>query len=352
MHHWKVRDGDEKDLKEILSLREIVFGELEKDKLEERFWRWEYEQGPDGRAFLYIVEEGKRCIGHLADLPRQFSVNGEGVPGTFHLELMVHPDYWRRGIFYEMEKYAVQHVKHENKLLMTACTVRQESINGLKKAGWKPVCQLPVLVFPIRFRGILNRYLHFQPLSLLIGGVARFFYFLLYGLKRREETGGVEIEKVGQLDDTFDTFWQKALSLHSIIGIRNRNYLTWRYLRHPTRNYTIYRAKKNGEMIGYIVLRKVELLQFNSTVIVDLLALDEVTLYALVQRGIQHSQRERADLLGVIVPQVHFYYRLLRKMGFLRSFKIFQFLVYSHWKEGVVFTPKKWYVTWGDTDVM
>jgi len=351
-YHWKVRDGDEKDLKGILSLRKIVFGELEEDKLEERFWRWEYEQGPYGKAFIYIVEEGGRCIGHLADFPKQFSVNGKVVPGTFHLELMVHPDYWRKGIFHEMEKYAVQHVKNENKLLMTACTVRQESINGLKKVGWKPVCQLPVLVFPIRFRGILNRYLHSQSLNFLVGGVTRFFYFLLYGLKRKKETGGVEIEKVSQLDDSFDHFWQKALSLYSIIGIRNRNYLTWRYLQHPTRNYTIYRAKKNGGMTGYIVLRKVELLKFNSAVIVDLLALDDVTLSALVQRGIQHSQQEGADLLGVIVPQVHFSYRLLRKMGFLPSLKTFLFLIYPHSNDDVLFSPGKWYANWGDTDVM
>jgi hypothetical protein len=36
--NWVVRDGDGKDLKEILSLRKIVFGEIEKDKLDERLW--------------------------------------------------------------------------------------------------------------------------------------------------------------------------------------------------------------------------------------------------------------------------------------------------------------------------
>ncbi len=33
MNHWKVRDGSEKDMEEILSLRKLVFGEEEKDKL-------------------------------------------------------------------------------------------------------------------------------------------------------------------------------------------------------------------------------------------------------------------------------------------------------------------------------
>jgi hypothetical protein len=340
------------DMEGILSLRGVVFGEEERDKLDPRFWQWEFMEGPDGRAFIYIVEDRNKMVGHFADIPRRFSVQGEVVLGTLSLDLMVHHDYWRRGIFQAMGKYGAQKVKQENGLFLTAFPIRLETILGLKKIGWKEVVKLPVLVYPIRFRGILNRYLHLQPLGLLMGGIARCFYFLLYRLKRRKEIGGVEIEKVGQLDDSFDSFWQKALSLYPIMGIRNQNYLTWRYFKHPTRDYIIYRAIKNGEMRGYIVLRKVDLLNFNSAVIVDLLALDEVALLALVERGIHHSQQEGVDLVGFMVPQDHLYYKILRQIGFLPSFKTFRFMVYSHWKEEVLFDPKGWYVTWGDTDVI
>jgi hypothetical protein len=352
MHHWKIRDGNEKDMEEILSLRRDAFGETEKDKLDPRFWQWEFMEGPDGRAFIYIVEDRNKMVGHFADIPRRFSVQGEVALGTLSLDLMVHPDYWRRGIFQAMGKYGAQKVKQENGFFLTAFPIRLETILGLKKIGWKEVVKLPVLVYPIRFSGILNRYIHFPPLGVFIGGIARFFYFLIYRLKRRKEIRGVEIKKVGQLDDSFDSFWQKALSLFPIIGIRNRNYLTWRYLQHPTRNYTIYQAKQNGEMKGYIVLRKVELLNFNSAVIVDLLAMDEGTLLTLVERGIQHSRQGGADLLGFLVPQDHPYYKILRKKGFLRSPKIFQFMVYPHSDRKIFLSPEKWYVTWGDTDVI
>lgn len=352
MHHWKIRDGNEKDMEEILSLRRDAFDETEKDKLDLRFWQWEFMEGPDGKAFIYIVEDRNKMVGHFADIPRRFSVQGEVVLGTLSLDLMVHHDYWRKGIFQAMGKYGAQKVKQENGLFLTAFPIRLETILGLKKIGWKEVVKLPVLVYPIRFSGIMNRYIHFPPLSFLAGGVARFFYLLFYGLKRRKEIGGVEIEKVGLLDEQFNGFWEKVISLFPIMGIRNRNYLTWRYLLHPTRNYTIYQAKQNGEMKGYIVLRKVELLTFNSSVIVDLLAMDEGTLLTLVERGIQHSRQEGADLLGFMVPQGHPYYKILRKKGFLRSPKIFQFMVYPHSDRKIFLSPEKWYVTWGDTDVI
>ncbi len=352
MPRWKVRDGNEKDLEGILSLRRLVFGEQEKDKLDPRFWQWEFMEGADGKAYLYIVEDGNKIIGHFADIPRRFSVEERAVLGTLSLDLMVHPDYWRRGIFAAMGRYGTQRVKQENGLFLTAFPIRSETILGLKKIGWKQVAELPVLVYPIRFSGITNRYFHSMPLSILVGGAARLFYTLFFKGRRRNESKGIEVEEIRQLDDQFEAFCRKALSFNPIMGIRDQHYLTWRYLEHPTRAYTIFRATKNGETGGFIVLRKVDLLEFNSAVIVDLLALDRNFLMALVDRGIELGQKEGVDLLGFMVPKVHPYFKILRGSGFLPSFKTFLFMVYSHVEEKNLFNPKQWYVTWGDTDVI
>jgi len=350
--NWNARDGNREDMEKILSLRKNVFGEMERDKLQPEFWKWEFLEGPDGKGFIYVVEVGGRVIGHFADIPRRFSVDGKVVLGTLSLDLMVHPDYWRKGIFAAMGRYGALRVKQGNGLFMTAFPIRLETILGLRKIGWKDVVKLPVLVYPIRFHGILNRYFHFPPLSLLAGGIARFFYFLVFGGKKKKEMNGFEIEKIDGFDDQFDQFWQKALSLYPIMGVRNRNYLTWRYLRHPTRHYAIYRAKKRGEMRGYIVLRKVDLLNFNSAVIVDLLVLDKETLKALVAKGIEHSYKEGAALLGFMVPKTHPYHRDLRRYGFLPSMKTFLFMVYPNVEEKGLLSPEAWYANWGDTDVI
>ena len=105
-------------------------------------------------------------------------------------------------------------------------------------------------------------------------------------------------------------------------------------------------------MRGYIVLRKVDLLNFNSAIIVDLLAVDQMALSALVEKGIEHARQQRTDLLGFMVPRPHPYYQSLRREGFLRSPKTFQFMVYPHSDRKIFLSPERWYVTWGDTDVI
>lgn len=350
--NWTTREGNEGDREGILSLRKVVFGETEKDKLDPRFWRWQIKENPDGIGWIYLVEDRDKIIGHLADLPKRFSVEGRLVLGTLTHDMMVHPDYRRKGVSTATARLGIRKVEKEKGQFMTAYSVRVESLNSLLKVGWKEVVELPVLVFPIRFQGIVNRYVHLKLMSLLIGGIARFFYSIHSGWRKKKKMSGVEIKRVGELDEQFDVFWEKAISLYPIMGVRDRNYLIWRYLQHPTRNYTIFRAMKNGEMKGYIVLRKVELLKLNSAVIVDLLALDDETVSELVAHGIEHTRREEADLLGFMVPKPHPYYRSLRKKGFLQSLKVFHFLVYSHWEEEILFNPKGWYLTWGDTDVI
>jgi GNAT superfamily N-acetyltransferase len=352
MNHWKVRDGNEKDMEEIFSLRRNAFGEVEKDKLDPRFWRWQFMEGPAGKALIYIAEDKDKVVGHFADLPRRFSIHGKVVRRTLSVDIMVHSDYRRRGIFQAMGRYAIRRVKNENGPFMLAYLIRRETIQGFRKMGWEGVVDLPVLVYPIKFRGIVNLYLHFLPLSLLVGGAARLFYKFFFHTKKRDESKEIVIEEIRKSDDRFESFCHEGLSLYPIMGIRDRGYMDWRYFQHPTRTYTIYRAMQRGEMRGFIVLRKVNLLEFNSAVVVDLLALDEEVLIALVKEGILFSRREGVDLLGFMVPKFHPYYELLRRCGFLPSFKEFLFMIYSHEEGRGLFDPKAWYVNWGDTDVI
>src|SRR4030043_2047946 len=95
---WIIRDGSEEDSEQILSLRELVFGEFEKEKLSDQFWKWEFVDGPDGKAYIYVAVDEGNVVGHLADIPRRFSVNGHMVLGTFSVDLMVHPDYRGEGM--------------------------------------------------------------------------------------------------------------------------------------------------------------------------------------------------------------------------------------------------------------
>lgn len=350
---WKVRNGNDEDMEAILSLRRLVFGEGEKERLHPKFWEWEFLEGAEGKALINLVENGGRLIGHFADLPRRFSLHSRLVKATLSLDLMVHPDFRRRGIFEAMGRYALERVKEAQGLFLTAFPIRKETIGGLLKMGWKRVVSLPVLVYPNNFTAIVDHFLRRRPLSSLVGDFARYFHLWLYS--RGVQGAGMEgtrIEEVDRLDVEFDRFWDKASLLFPKLGVRDRPFLNWRYRQHPFWTYTIYRAMRQREMTGYVILRKVNLLRLNTAVMVDLMALERETLRALVLRAMDYSVRKGAWLLGFMVPRTHPYYRMLRGWGFLPSLKQFWFMIYSHLEEAELFEPQGWYVNWGDTDVI
>jgi hypothetical protein len=264
--------------------------------------------------------------------------------------MMVHPDY-RGGMFFQLGRHAAERTKERGFAFLTSYPIRKWSIKSLRRIGWKGFFEIPVLIYPLRFRGIVNRYFRFLPISLIIGGVAKVFYFLFFKGRRERNEGEIGIVEMAQLDDAYDRFWQKASSLNPVMGVRDRSFMNWRYLQHPTRTYTIYRALRKGKMEGYIVLRKVDLLGFNSAVVVDLLALEEDVLRRLVEKGVAYAEEKRADLLGCIVPRHHRYYRILRRKGFFSTFKAFLFMIYPHVEE-IPLLPAGWYVNWGDSDVI
>jgi hypothetical protein len=352
---WAIGEGGESDAAQILTLRRAVFGELEKDKQDRRFWTWEFLGGPDGKAFIYKAEDRGKLVAHFADLPRRFCVDGREVPGTLSLDLMVDAGYRRKGLFAALGKFAASQVQRGGRLFMTAFPIREETIRGLVKIGWKPVEELPVLVYPLRFKGIVGHYLPLRPLSGLLGATADLLFSLFGAMKGGRGNQGdqvVEIEEAAGLDETFDLFWKRAHSLFPCMGVRDRAHLTYRYFEHPTRSYVFYRASRRREMTGYIVLRKVDLLGFNSSVVVDLLALEEDSWSALVDKGLARSRRDGSDLVGFMVPRRHLYYRNLRRKGFLPSLKKFLFMVYPLTEDKALLSEGKWYATWGDTDVI
>lgn len=350
MSHRVIEEGGEREREAILNLRRIVFKEEEVDKQSAEFWNWQFLKNPDGEGLIYLLKKGDQVVGHFADTPKRFVVDGKEVLGTLSVDMMVHPEH-RGGMFFRLGQYAVDRTRSLGYAFLTCYPIRKQSIYCLQKIGWKGFFGLPVLVYPLRFSGILKRYLKLMPLAWLFGGMARILYTLGFKGRREDREKGVVIREMKEVDEAYDRFWEKASTLNPVMGVRDRRFITWRYLQHPTRAYTIYRAFREEKMEGYIILRKVDLLGFNSAVIVDLLAQDETVLKVLVDHSIDFGLTRGADLLGCIVPRPHRYYQVLREKGFIPSFKSFLFMVYAH-ATAINLSPEGWYVTWGDSDVI
>ena len=94
----------------------------------------------------------------------------------------------------------------------------------------------------------------------------------------------VEINRIEYFDKRIDKFWENVSRDHNIIIQRDMRYLNWR-INDPTREYVIFLAEKNDDILGYIILTAKKTENFGS--IVDILVYPghEKVILGLISRA-------------------------------------------------------------------
>lgn len=143
--------------------------------------------------------------------------------------------------------------------------------------------------------------------------------------------------------------------------LRSREYLTWRYRQGPIQGYRVECAWHDGRLMGYSVMIQKEIERQSVGLIADLVANGENVATALLNRWIGIGSVLRLRALGYLVGSCNPYHASLRSTGFhglpslspIRTFNCFTFCNPDDrvpTKDTDV--SSRWYITWGDTDVV
>jgi len=171
---------------------------------------------------------------------------------------------------------------------------------------------------------------------------------------------GGDIVPVDDFDEEFDSLYEEAAPQLGFATVRDREHLRWRYSGHPTNHYETLALRKQGRLAGYIITVDRALLGARTTLIVDLLVADwrgSATL-ELVEAACRAAEARNNDLVAALAAPGSQFETGLRRAGLLPVPR--RFLPRSFPTIGRPFTPeteglsdpRRWYFTWGDTDVV
>ena len=122
------REATAADRDRILALRARCFGDVDREKLDPRFWDWEF-----ANARIFVGEENGEIVTHLA------FVNDLAV------DAMTAPSARGKGAFTGVAKYAIAHSNHE---VATAYQIRGSVLGSMLRSGWTIAEHVPVLIRP------------------------------------------------------------------------------------------------------------------------------------------------------------------------------------------------------------
>ena len=347
------KDGDEEIINPLLN-------EVYKINRDLSYWKWEFKQNPHGFKTI-LAMDGSRIIGHLASINREIKVGGSENLASLEVEGITHPEYQRQGIFISLGKKLLSDLKME-KVSIVCGFPNENALPGHRKLECIELLTLHVMIRPVNFRRVSERMVPNRFIGMLFSMMGRVSFKLFYRQKRTMMERDVKIRTINHFDSRFDDFWEKVKTDYNIVLKRDSKYLNWRYVQCPNKHYRIYVAEENKKILAWAVVRTLDKFDLKNGAIVDLLAqsdCDDIVCNMLIKIE-EDFIEEEVDLMACSIPKWSFYYKILKKSGFMvcprklnpRNEPFIIYILNDDLDLELIKKAPNWYVTWGDTDVV
>ena len=358
---WTIRlhnDGDETG---YVTLMNIVFP---KYKCNIKRWLWEFKDNPFGSIQVFGDSRGK-IVGHMGLTCVPIKIEECIVRGSQAVDLAVHPQFRRKGMFIEIGKKLIQEAKNEGILISYGVT---KEPHGHVKHGGFYVSEIPLLVKIMNKKGllffILREFYWFvrradsESISKLLVLIKNFTKFTGH-CKHVLRADDFKKQVVTSFNEQIDELWEEVSKQYRLLVVRESKYLNWRYVRKPHSNYVILTLERNYRIEGYIVLSAEihDWLGWKDGYILDLFARSKKAIRCLLQLALDYFARKNVDLVTCWMMKTQLAYNCLLERSFINDKLCSPKLIWRvninddkhkklHYELG-----KEWFLTMGDSDL-
>ncbi|RMG67763.1 MAG: hypothetical protein D6715_03990 [Calditrichaeota bacterium] len=234
-------------------LLDILTQNREKDYPYERRYDWIYLDNPWGKAVAWLIWDDKkqRPVGITAAFPRKILVQGRELTCWNCGDFSIEKPYRTLGIAIKLRKAAREAVDRGEVPCLYAHP-NNRMVHVHLKVGHRQIARMKRYALPLRpsklvsgksWRGVVSTLVD-PPVATLLR------------LKFRR-AGDFELHPPEQFSfspDHTNLCWE--LSEHfPVVGLRDENYLTWKYIRHPVHRFYLFNYYQKDRLAGYIVFR-------------------------------------------------------------------------------------------------
>lgn len=304
---YQFREATARDRAAILALRERVYGDVDPEKRDPRFWHWEF-----AKARVFVgedLENGRAIVTHLALVP--IAGCDPSVRCVVAVDAMTAPEARRGGAYGGLVAHLNAAVRDDFDAIH-GFQIRQAVLGSMLRNGWVSAESIPILVRPASLRGLLKM-----------------------NVASRAHINGAE------------TLRRKHAAEMAMLA-RTREFIQWRFFDNPRWTYRVTGARdREGRLVAWLVSRHTTLKGFDTLAIVDLAFTDRRAARSLIRDAIAEARSFGCALLAAFASRAHPARALLRRSFFLPGPHRFRLLVYSFGRP-----PRRepWQVTWADTD--
>jgi len=281
------------------------------------FLKWQYETNPAGPAVIQLARdvETNQLAGQNVVIPMRFKTTDKPINGTLCLNILTREAYCGQGIFTGLAEPVYKDCVEQGLEFCYAFPNPNSYPGFIRKLGFTDIGSVPLLLRPLNPKALVQK-----KLGSLLAPLALPFH-LLFGINDRSDTR-YEVYPLTESNlSEFNVFWTKIQHKYPLMGIRDADYIRWRYFDIPLRDYQIYgvREKSGSTLLGYIVGRCTEVAEMDSGMIVDFLVdpSHPAAGSVLVNRLLRFFVDQKMELAGsLMLPHTE-------EFGFLKANSFF-----------------------------
>lgn len=229
----------------------------DQNELREARFDWSYFGNPYGepRAWLAINESSGKVIGMAGAFPRRVALRGEPVLCWNTGDFSVDREFRTLGVALKLRQ-AEKSFVDRRKTAFLYCYPMDRMRIVLEKAGHFALCTIPRHRMILKLDEILDRWIGANALSSGLARLANPFVFAWRGKVSRSRGLTVQLESKIKFGKEYDELFERIRDRHSVITVRDSQFLTWRFLQSPLYGgLRIFRlGAATGRLRGYAVV--------------------------------------------------------------------------------------------------
>jgi hypothetical protein len=358
----RIRKATLADRDALIELMRVVFAETGAEKGPEvgpEFWDWQFARQPANRMEIWVGESHGQIVAQVPGNVVRVKWRERELLATWVIDLLVHPAHRDKSMFVRVGRAFNQEMAATGVGICLGLPNKRSMPASIRFLKYKLVNQVPVLVLPVRWGRLVGRAGIPTWASSLTGALAATGHRLTRLPTPRAK--GIMVREVTGFPEGTDDLWQRAAAPHTLIPVRDRQYLNWRYCDCPTRKYRIHVAESDGKLVGYLVHRVFEKDGMKIGALMDVLVDpgQKNAVHALLGSGISALREQKVDAVMSLMQRDDFYYPALRRWGFVRvperfnprTFNFVCRILVPGLPEHELCAGENWFITLGDFDV-
>ncbi|WP_157842668.1 GNAT family N-acetyltransferase [Bacillus alkalisoli] len=267
-----VRRYKQGDAPKIRNLFKKVF----QKEYTEKMWKWKFECNFDEKQepWVLVYEEGNAILGHISLWVNDAYVYGEKKKIGLRIDTMVDPDSRGKGIYEKLNEYLLKEAKKDNIEFLYGFPAPKAKELFIKHTGAEHMIDMP------RYISILRPFILMSS-KLPILSVGKKLDDIIFRRRKKKlenkDSSNYEIKEVNRCSQEFDELAENTKDMYKAWLVRDSNYLNWRYIQHPEKDYKLFGCYEQEKLVGYIVIGKSSNVAKNITtgIILDFLFIEK-----------------------------------------------------------------------------